>query len=111
MCVDVNGIDFENIADISEITPPPTLALSDKAHFLGPIEARGRKLMLALLDATDANEPTGERVFGRLGLSYRHASWNGWELFWADDAPHDVVLALERWHAAQRRPTADWSDN
>ena len=66
--VDVKYIDLENVESVSEVEPEPTPALRENAHHIGSLENEGKRLMLALLSATDENEPAGERIFGRLGL-------------------------------------------
>lgn len=102
MAVDPNFIDLEHIEDISDIEPPPTIAMHDEQgeHRLGPLGDTGRRLLLELLDATDAGEPTGERVFGRLGLDWQEAEWQGWKLYWADAERDEVVEALKDWNVS-----------
>ena len=102
MTVRPHYIDLENIEDVSDIDPPPTLAVnhSDGEQRLGPMGDAGRRLMLELLDATDESEPMGERVFGRLGLNWRATNWAGWDLYWAAAEREDVIDALQEWNAA-----------
>ena len=99
--VDVKYIDLENIESVSEIEPEPTLALSENAHHIGSLGSEGKRLMLELLSATDESEPAGERVFGRLGLPYQHATWQDYDLFWAEVDKGEVVAALGRWNSAR----------
>lgn len=102
MTIDPQFIDLENIEDVSDIEPTPTLALNHEEgeHRLGSLGDTGRRLMLELLEATDESEPTGDRVFGTLGLDYEQAEWQGWELYWADASDEEVVEALKDWSAA-----------
>lgn len=102
MTIDPQFIDLEHVEDVSDIDPPPTLAVNHEAgeHRLGPLGEAGRRLLLEVLDATDEDEPMGERVFGRLGLDWNEATWDGWELYWADADKEEVVKALKRWNAS-----------
>jgi hypothetical protein len=56
--------------------------------------------MLELLRTTDESEPTGDRVFGRLGLEYQTARWKDWEIFWAREDEDGVTEALKRWNTS-----------
>ena len=102
MTVRPHYIDLEHIDDVSDIDPAPMLAVNEEEgeRRLGPIGDAGRRIMLELLDSTDATEPFGERVFGRLGLDWRATNWRGWDLYWAAAEREDVVDALKRWNAA-----------
>lgn len=100
MEMDVKYVDLEHIESIDEIEPPPTLALTEGDHFIGPLGSTGKRLMLELLGATDESEPTGERVFGRLGLDYQRAEWKDWEIYWARDDNEAVLEALKRWNSS-----------
>lgn len=100
MNIDVKHVDLENIESIDEVEPKPTLALKQGEHFIGPLGSTGKRLMLELLGATDESEPTGERVFGRLGLDYQRAEWNGWEIYWAQSGDEAVMEALKRWNSS-----------
>lgn len=99
MEIDVSNVDLEHIESVDEIKPKPTLALREGDHFIGPLGGVGKRLMLELLKATNETEPTGERVFGRLGLECQTAQWDGWELFWARADEEEVTEALKRWNS------------
>lgn len=82
--------------DVSDIKPPPTLAVSENEHRIGPLGEGPRGLLLELLGATDANNPIEARVFDRLGVDYTHLRWQAFDLYWAGD--EDVfVEALRDW--------------
>lgn len=100
MNIDVKHVDLEHIESIDEIEPTPTLALKPGDHFIGPLGSTGKRLILELLGATDEGEPTGDRVFGRLGLEYQQARWKGWEIYWAREEKEAVITALKRWNSA-----------
>jgi hypothetical protein len=100
MEIDVRHVDLEHIESVDEIRPKPTLALRPGDHYIGPLGSVGKRLMLELLKATDQSEPTGDRVFGRLGLDHQSAEWKDWEIFWAREDEEAVVEALKRWNSA-----------
>jgi hypothetical protein len=98
--IDVRNVDLEHIESVDEIKPKPTLALRKGDHYIGPLGGVGKRLMLELLKATDESEPTGDRVFGRLGLEFQSATWREWEIFWARVDEEAVVEALKLWNSA-----------
>jgi hypothetical protein len=100
MEIGVRNVDLEHIESVDEIEPKPTLALREGDHYIGPLGSVGKRLMLELMKATDESEPTGDRVFGRLGLDYQSARWNDWEIYWARRDEQAVVEALKRWNSA-----------
>ena len=100
MNLDVKHVDLEHIESVDEINPKPTLALTQGDHYIGPLGSTGKRLMLELLKATDEEEPTGERVFGRLGLDYQQAQWHGWEVYWAREDDEAVLAALKSWNSS-----------
>jgi hypothetical protein len=96
----VRHVDLEHIESVDEIEPKPTLAPREGDHYIGPLGHVGKRLMLELLKATDESDPTGDRVFGRLGLEYQTARWKGWEIFWAREDEDGVTEALKRWNTS-----------
>lgn len=101
MAVDLESVNLTHVEDVTDIEPPPTIAVSDTEHHFGALGHEGKRLMLELLEATSEEEPFGERVFGRLGLPYTHTAWNEYHLYWADVDNETVVEALEEWNAAR----------
>jgi hypothetical protein len=100
MQLDVRHVDLEHIESVDEINPKPTLALREGDHYIGHLGHVGKRLMLELLKATDESEPTGDRVFGRLGLEYQTAQWKEWEIYWAREDEDGVTEALKRWNTS-----------
>ena len=101
MAVDPENVDLTHIEDVSDIEPPPILAVSENQHRFGPIGYEGKRLLKELLQATDESTPFEDRVFNRLGLSYQHATWDKYDLYWVDEGSDAFVEALENWNAAR----------
>lgn len=101
--IDVKYIDLEHIEHVADIEPEPTLAVSEDEHYIGSLGEAGKRLMKELLAETDESEPMGDRVFGRLGVSYQHARWRDFDLYWVDEENGNEALveALKTWNSAR----------
>lgn len=87
---------LETAEDVSDIEPPPTMAVSENEHRLGSLGEEPRGLLLDLLDATDDSEPIEARVFDRLGVDCHHRRWRAYDLYWARDE-EAFAEALRDW--------------
>lgn len=101
MRIDPSNIDFENIEDVTDIKPAPNVAVRRSEHHFSGLGQEGKRLLLELLDVTSEDEPFADRVFGRLGVGYRKAEWNEYELYWVEGGGDALLGALERWNQAQ----------
>lgn len=101
MAVNPENVDLTHVESVTDIKPPPTLALSEHEHHIGPIGDLSKRWLLMLLEETSEAEPAGTRVFDRLGVPYAHATWRDFDVYWADDEDA-FIEALRRWHEAQQ---------
>lgn len=100
MSVNPDHVDLNNIEDVTDIEPEPTLAASDSEHRIGSIGLRGKTLLIELLAETPDDEPMAERVFERLGEEYAHAEFEDYDVFWAEDED-SLVESLEEWESGR----------